>query len=374
MALGENDMKYYLNLFSPETYESFSHSDQSVSGFRERQRIAAARIDRGDRLICYVTRLSRWVGILEVLTEPFEDSTPVFVLENDPFKIRFRVRKIAWLELDKAIPIYEDHIWNNLTFTKNQSQGSSTWTGKIRSSLNQFDDADAALLESAIQEQVENPVIYPLDEGDLRKLQIHRVRRVDKDVAVTVPEDSDAAPPEDEETDEVRESIQIQSLIAEVGSRMGMQIWIPKNDRSAVLKEWRGDHPPILERLPLNYDDATLRTIEQIDVLWLKGRSIRRAFEVEHTTSIYSGILRMADLLALQPNMDIRLHIVAPEHRRDRVFSQIRRPVFSLLDRGPLSENCTYLSYEGIRELSEQPHLAHLSDSVLEEYEEQAED
>ncbi len=367
-------MKYYLNLFSPETYEAFSRSDQSVSGFRERQRIAAARVDRGDRLICYVTRLSRWVGVLEVLTEPFEDSTPVFVPENDPFKIRFQVRKIAWLELDKAIPIYEDHIWNNLTFTKNQSQGSSTWTGKIRSSLNQFDDADAALLESAIREQVENPVIYPLDESDLRKLQIHRVRRVDKDVAVTVPEDSDAAPPEEEETGEVRESIQIQALIAEVGSRMGMQIWIPKNDRSAVLKEWKGDHPPILERLPLNYDDATLRTIEQIDVLWLKGRSIRRAFEVEHTTSIYSGILRMADLLALQPNMDIRLHIVAPEHRRDRVFSQIRRPVFSLLDRGPLSENCTYLSYEGIRELSEQPHLAHLSDSVLEEYEEPAED
>jgi hypothetical protein len=39
--------------------------------------------------------------------------------------------------------------------------------------------------------------------------------------------------------------------------------------------------------------------IERIDVLWLKGRSIKRAFEVEHTTSIYSGILRMADLLAL---------------------------------------------------------------------------
>src|SRR5690242_21750466 len=33
--------------------------------------------------------------------------------------------------------------------------------------------------------------------------------------------------------------------------------------------------------------------------------SIVRAFEVEHTTSVYSGILRMADLLALQPNMDI---------------------------------------------------------------------
>jgi len=52
-----------------------------------------------------------------------------------------------------------------------------------------------------------------------------------------------------------------------------------------------------------------------------------RAFEVEHTTAIYSGILRMADLLALQPNMDIRLHIVAPEARKQKVFDEIRRPV-----------------------------------------------
>ena len=27
---------------------------------------------------------------------------------------------------------------------------------------------------------------------------------------------------------------------------MGMQIWIPRNDRHAVLGEWKGDHPPPL--------------------------------------------------------------------------------------------------------------------------------
>lgn len=82
---------------------------------------------------------------------------------------------------------------------------------------------------------------------------------------------------------------------------------------------------------------------------------------MEHTTSVYSGILRMADLLALQPNMDIRLHIVASDSRREKVFTEIRRPVFSLLDRGPLAESCTYIPYEAIRELSEQKLLAHLS-------------
>lgn len=96
-------------------------------------------------------------------------------------------------------------------------------------------------------------------------------------------------------------------MIAQIGAGMGLSIWIPRADRWAVLKEWKSDEKVILDRLPLNYDDTTLRTIEQIDVLWLRGRSIVRAFEVEHTTSVYSGIRRMADLLALQPNKDIKL-------------------------------------------------------------------
>lgn len=203
----------------------------------------------------------------------------------------------------------------------------------------------------------------------------HKVRRADKDVTVTVPEDrTEEGDVEEAAGTEARESHQIQALLADIGSRMGMQIWLPRSDRSAVLRELRGDHPAPLERLPLNYDEATLKTIEQIDVLWLRGRSIRRAFEVEHTTAVYSGILRMADLLALQPNMDIKLHIVAPLARRDKVFQELRRPVFSLLERGALFEYCTYLSYDSVRELREQPLLAHLNEAVLDDYAEEAED
>jgi hypothetical protein len=154
---------------------------------------------------------------------------------------------------------------------------------------------------------------------------------------------------------------------------MGHSIWVPRADRSRVA-EAIGNKCAVqfLDVLPLNYDDTTLKTIEQIDALWLRGRAIVRAFEIEHTTSVYSGILRMADLLALQPNMDIRLHIVAPEARKEKVFTEIRRPVFSLLDRGPLAESCTYLSYDSIHELFVLPHLHHLSASVLDEYAEEA--
>ncbi len=367
-------MAYFLDLFSPETYEAFGRSDRSISGFRIRQRNAAEKVAPGDKLICYMTKVSRWFGILEVLEGPFNDQTPIFYPQNDPFVVRFRVRPLVWLPVEKAVPIHEDRVWGLLSFTIGQDKNTSAWTGKIRKSLVQMSEMDGTFLESVIRSQNEGGQTYPVDEDEFRKLVTHRVRRVDKDVTVSVPDDTDLRSVGQGSPPETRESAKIQAHLAEIGSGMGMQVWIPRADRSSVLGEWRGDHPPLLERLPLNYDDTTLRTIEQIDVLWLKGRAIKRAFEVEHTTSIYSGILRMADLLALQPNMDIRLHIVAPSARREKVFQEIRRPVFSLLERGPLSESCTYLSYESIRELAAQPHLSHLVDTVLDDYEEQAED
>lgn len=368
-------MNYFLDLFSPETYEAFARSDRSISGFRMRHRNAAERVQPGDKFVCYMTKLSRWFGLLEVLEGPFQNNTPIFYSEDDPFVVRFRVKPLVWLSVEKAIPIYEEAVWNNLSFTRGQTRGTPTWTGRVRTSLVRLTEEDGRLLEATLIEQVRREKEYPVDPADFRKLATHRVRRIDKDVAVTVPEDEDAedASPTPHQG-EARESIQIQALLAEMGSRMGMQIWLPRSDRTAVATEWKGDHSPPLERLPLNYDEITLKTIEQIDVLWLKGRSIRRAFEVEHTTSVYSGILRMADLLALQPNMDIRLHIVAPLARRDKVLQELRRPVFSLLERGPLSESCTYLSYDSLRELAAQPNLAHLKESVLDDYEEGADE
>jgi hypothetical protein len=116
--------------------------------------------------------------------------------------------------------------------------------------------------------------------------------------------------------------------------------------------------------------EPTLKTIEQIDVLWLSKKTIVRAFEVEHTTAVYSGILRMADLLALQPNFHTRLHIVAPEERRKKVFQELRRPAFSVFEQGPLSRLCSYLPYEKVQELAEDPNLEYLKPEVLDKLEE----
>lgn len=363
-------MAYYLDLFSPDTYEAFSHSDQTVSGFRQRQRKAASCIQVGDKLICYMTKLSQWIGILEVTSEAYEDFMPLFLPEDDPFVVRFNVKSLVWLQKEYAVPIRFDEVWNELSFTKDYDKKTSFWTGRLRSSLVQMSEKDGKFLESLLINQVTNKFIFDVDEDEYARLISHTVRRADKVVSVAIPEsDADEAQP----AQEVRESIKIQALLARIGAKMGLRIWIPRRDRSNVFVEWKDHETAVLGALPLNYDELTIKTIEEIDVIWLRGRSIVRAFEVEHTTSIYSGILRMADLLALQPNMDIKLHIVAPIERKDRVFQEIRRPVFSLLEKGPLSDNCTFLSYDSLQELAKQKHLAYMTDDVLDEYVEEAE-
>src|SRR5438445_5240311 len=99
-------MAYYIDLFSPETCAAFTNSDRKISGFRLRHKATADRIKPGDVFVCYLTRLSRWFGLLDVVQGPYVDHKPIFVPENDPFIVRFRVKPRVWLEIEKAIPIH----------------------------------------------------------------------------------------------------------------------------------------------------------------------------------------------------------------------------------------------------------------------------
>ena len=371
-------MAYFLDLFTPETWQAFRETGATVTGFRERYlRSARERVNAGDVFLCYLTRLSRWCGVLQVESEAYHDTSPLHD-ELDPFTVRFKVKPLVILDPDLAIPIRDDQVWDSLTITNQFKKGTPYWTGFFRASLNKIEEGDGGYLVELLKKQLSTPENYPLTDKDKRQLAPRRkIRTLDREVEVEVPDDEDEESSLESETSEPtavpdsRTSIQYQAKVAQIGAEMGFHIWVPRNDRARVLEHIATNmHEKFLDLLPLNYDDTTLRTVEQIDVLWLKGRSMARAFEVEHTTAIYSGLLRMADLLALQPNMDIRLHIVAPPDKRERVLREIRRPVFSLLDRGPLYEQCSFLSYDSIDSLAKTPYLSHMSDTIINEYDE----
>ena len=372
-------MQYFLDLFTPETWRAFSKSDKTVTGFRPRQRrIAKEKVKEGDLLLCYLTRLSRWCGVLQVTSSAYEEGSPIFG-DPDPFTVRFKVDPIVVLEVESSIPIHDPVVWKGLTITSKYEKDYPYWSGPFRRSLYQFIKDDGRFLVELLEAQRDHPNSYPLSPSDKQKLAIKKVHSPQGQLELDIPEDDSPGdhtespaetsihPPQNY----FQESIQVQASVAEIGAKMGFRVWVPDSDRSKVIAQVHESlHGSFLTELPLNYEANTLRTIAQIDVLWLKGRAMVRAFEIEHTTAIYSGLLRMADLLALQPNMDIRLNIVAPEERRNKVFAEIMRPVFSLLEGRLLREQCAFLSYDSIKSVSEMKHLSHMNDTIVEEYEE----
>lgn len=365
-------MAYYIDLFSPETYGAFASSDRKISGFRMRQLGTAASVKPGDKLICYMTKLSRWVGVLEVASNYFLDGTPIFQAAPDPFQVRFLVDVQVWLSPEQSIPIRHDSCWKHLSFTREYNRNSSNWTGTIRNSLRRLSDEDGQYLEELLLKQKTAPKEFPLSPLDKKKLQPSFVNSEAGPISVSIPDDEGRA---SDRAGAEAGHVQMQAAIADIGDRMGFKIWVPRSDRQRVLEVWRPTSDAVLlERLPLNFDQVTLKIIENIDVLWIRRRAIFHAFEIEHTTSIYSGLLRMADLMTLQPNLSIRAHIVAPAARRTKVLQEISRPVFSLIESGPMSESCSYLSYDAVTALHGEKNLHHLNDSVLDEYAEYAQD
>jgi hypothetical protein len=137
----------------------------------------------------------------------------------------------------------------------------------------------------------------------------------------------------------------IQLLLLEMGAQLGLDTWVATNDRGKTVDgQAFASLPRMRDALPTQFDPRVMKIIQHIDVLWLRGNGIEAAFEIEHTTSIYSGLLTMSDLVTLHPNFHIRLYVVAPDIRESKVLREITRPTFEGLPR-PLREFCGCITY-----------------------------
>jgi predicted RNA-binding protein len=347
--LGLVARSYWLDLFTGTTWEEFLAAGGEVSGFRERRWKTVQQMKPGDYLLCYLTGISRWIGVLEVVSEPFKDHTPIW--KDEEFPCRVRVRAVATLTPAIAVPVFE--LRDQLSVF-GDVKNPRAWTGHFRGSPMRWKPTDGQAVLAAIVDAKDHPVTRPVDAAKLAR----RPRALKAAIGpVTVPDSTEEPELLREQAAEPRDPTahtEIQWSLLKLGSDMGLDVWVARNDRS---RDWNGhrftDLPRLRADLPLQFDEATNRTIELIDVLWLKGNAVVAAFEIESTTSIYSGLLRMADLIAMQPNLNIPLYLVAPDERRQKVFAEVNRPTFSRLS-PPLVELCRFIAFSALRDQLDQ--------------------
>jgi type II restriction enzyme len=121
---------------------------------------------------------------------------------------------------------------------------------------------------------------------------------------------------------------EMQYHILTIGNSIGYDVIAAANDRS---KCYRGNNLSFicLDKFPdIAVDRDTYKTITLIDAIWFEGDSnkITCAFEVEKSTSIYSGILRLTDLHCSFPDNSPSLYLIIPDNREKEVILQLQRP------------------------------------------------
>jgi len=123
---------------------------------------------------------------------------------------------------------------------------------------------------------------------------------------------------------------EIQGWLRDLGLALEFDVWVAANDRGRAYGNGRLGSG-CLEVLP-EHLAAGMDSVRLIDVIWIdrEQRRVAAAFEVEHSTSIYSGIVRMLDLaLGVEFGSGSSLFLVAPDDRKQDVRQQLSRPAFS---------------------------------------------
>jgi len=344
-------MNYWIDLFTGQTWEQFQSAGSKVSGFSERSAKTALDVKPNDIFLCYLTGVMRWVGALRVIG-PSTNKDPIW--GQGSFPVRFSVEPIVMMAPEYGLPM--EKLKGQVQFFKSDTDRGK-FKGFVRQSLKKFSGGDGQIVFDLVQEAKAHPVLSPVDPKKLARKPFFQVKLKtgDKSVQtiVSVPEADDSSSAQTPEaSEEASEHTTIQYELLRLGAAVGCDLWVAKNDRKRKANgSLLGSMPRILDALPTQFNEPAQKIIELIDVLWLNKKTIVAAFEVEHTTSIYSGLLRMSDLLALVPNLNVKLYLVAPDERRNKVEAEVLRPTFSVLST-PLKKVCRYMSFEELKKKS----------------------
>lgn len=375
-------MNYWLNLFTGKTWEEFVSHGSDVTGFPPTIKTHSNKVKVGDRFICYVTQISRVIGVLEVMSETYEDNDEIIWKGDKTFPVRFKVKPIVTLSFEESVPMVMFR--EKLKMFENVGDN---WSGLVRNSLRKIPKEDGDTILEELTRQKQNPVLREFDEKKLFRTTNVSTLVTDKGTVVTIPEEETVSPEHESSTvvypspstSESNEHTEIQYLLLKLGSEMGFNVWVARNDKS---KDFQGkkfiDIPGMMSELPtIGLDKNTKTIIENIDVLWFKKSNPVSGFEVESTTAVYSGLLRLSDLIRTVPHINTDLYIVYPDERRDKVVREVNRPTFKEGVSPTLSERVRMISFSDLREKmkkGEQIGLRYLPPSwVVEELSESSE-
>lgn len=142
--------------------------------------------------------------------------------------------------------------------------------------------------------------------------------------------------------------LKAQFILKELADIVGYDGFIAKNDQNRVYNSKILSENSLVDIPKYHISKDLDRHISLIDVLWFQNDIPKACFEVETSTSVYSGLLRMADFVCTTKNTQTELYIVTTKNRKEKIQKELNRPIFKQIG---LSQICKVIFIEELEVL-----------------------
>jgi hypothetical protein len=223
-----------------------------------------------------------------------------------------------------------------LSFLRNLKR----WYAYLQRSLNRVPTADGDRLVALLQSPREPAPITVAADARAAALSLPEPSVLEAQAVVVAEPAVEQRPTSDPTT-----HTEIQAKLRDIGFAEGYDVWVA--DRGL---EWNGGTlgEGCLPDLPVVASDRTRAAMRGIDVIWFRKRTAHpvRFFEIEHSTSVYSGLLRMNDVKLDFP-LEEAFVVGEGERTRAKFAREISRPTFQV---SSLAGATKFLLYSQVRQ------------------------
>lgn len=158
--------KYYVISIKTDNFEiSREKLAFTVQGLKERYRKTVQRWKPGDRIIYYVTKISKFGAIAEITSGYYRDETKIWSDEDEIWPSRAKSKPILVLEKDELL--YVRKLVDKLSFIKNKEFWGLSFHGSVR----EIPEKDYKIIESEMMKVISQRELIPEKKEKIKELK-----------------------------------------------------------------------------------------------------------------------------------------------------------------------------------------------------------
>jgi hypothetical protein len=150
----------------------------------------------------------------------------------------------------------------------------------------------------------------------------------------------------------------VMAILLKLGNLLGYETYTADPSKKSSLFTKSLKELAVLEKLPQFTAETKLDTVRLVDVIWFKEEFPGYCFEVEHSTDVTKGLLR---LYQIRQFTDAKFYILGPSHVKAKFETELSKDPFQ-----KYRHRYTFKSYEDLIGVFEKAQeYFHISDEFL---------